>query len=450
MTAVILLVALVLVVQHCLLLVYKSSDSPRSLQGMEGYLRSARSKQQRAQGSSIFIRSDNGEARTTINMTNHDRFHGDHNHDSFLSDRGGTGQASLSLTRVAVIIVYIGDAFPSWFDTFCFSLQASSPLFDYFFFVTEASMRQVPTNVNIIRITRDNLVSRMVRLDDGTNTNSQASSSSSSSLSSSSQHNGESDHSQDFFKAFQTLLEIEPYVLVEFKPCLGFLFEDYIKDYSHWAFADLDTLLGRAHSLVTPQILKNVDVYTASFGDNFRFYTRGQLTIHRNDPYINNLWRSCSHLSQINKRLASFVAKGSKGWNFESAEGCYSRVVADHENVSVLVGSTQISDAFSAPLNEKESFLLGNSVMRCYEKGIPPLSSDNPAAVTRVTDFLMGNRPDYFTTASSSSSTSSSNRSPLLELIARGVEGGKSINFSLISLSRAGNAHIQNINDMRL
>lgn len=384
MGIVVLLVSLVLVVQHCLLIVYKSNDSTVHSLGKDHYLR---------RGDWIhspFLlkgSGDSAELKAVINKTSHDRFHGDINHDSFIQ-KGGA-----SLTRVAVIIVYIGGAFPSWFDAFCFSLQSSSPLFDYFFFVTEASIRQVPANVNIIRLTNEDLITRLTQLDDESH------------FTNNNYNNNDKNKNKEMFTAFQSLLNIEPYVLVEFKPCLGVLFGDYIKEYSHWAFADLDTLIGRAHSLVTPQILKKFDIYTASFGDNFRFYMRGQLTIHRNDPYINNLWRSCSHLSQINKRLKAFLEKGSTGWNFESAEGCYSRVISEHENVSVLIGSTQISDAFNAPLYERESFMLGNSILRCFEKGV--FLHDNKD-IARVTSFLVGDKPDYFGLSSSSSNNAGS------------------------------------------
>lgn len=44
--------------------------------------------------------------------------------------------------------------------------------------------------------------------------------------------------------------------------------------YSHWAFADLDVVMGDLRRLVTPAELEHHDVITFSFGDQFRTYTR--------------------------------------------------------------------------------------------------------------------------------------------------------------------------------
>ena len=146
--------------------------------------------------------------------------------------------------------------------------------------------------------------------------------------------------------------------------------QEYVKGYSHWAYADLDTILGRVHLLTPKQILRDYDIVTIAFGDNYRLYMRGQLTIHRNNEYVNNLWRSCPHLSKFGSRLIRSYRPGQipaiQQWQFQSAEGCYSRVIADNSNVSVYVAVGQVSDAFGAPLMEKESLSLGWALMRCY------------------------------------------------------------------------------------
>lgn len=35
-----------------------------------------------------------------------------------------------------------------------------------------------------------------------------------------------------------------PYYMVEFKPALGWVFREYLKDYTHWAYGDLDVFFG--------------------------------------------------------------------------------------------------------------------------------------------------------------------------------------------------------------
>ena len=285
-----------------------------------------------------------------INTILHDFFHKDSLHDSY--------KPAEVVYRVAIIVIYIGPALPSWFDAFAYTAQSSSSLYDWYIFVTEADIRATPPNVHMIKITEDDLATRISKLDDNINID----------------------------KHKNTILQLirkSAYMLVEFKACLGFLFSDYIENYSHWAYGDMDMLLGRMHELIPIEILNRYDIYTSSFGDNFRLYMRGQLTIHRNDPYINNLWRSCLHLSNIGERLNSFADRNYDHWNFQSAEGCYSRVVVDHKkNVSVIVGATQITEAFHDDLREKESFYLGNALLRCYTQ--PARLND----ISRIEGFL--------------------------------------------------------------
>ena len=210
-------------------------------------------------------------------------------------------------TRVACIIPYTGTSLPAWFDAFAFSAYSSSPLFDFLIFVTEIPLRDLPPNVKIIQITKRNLYERIARL----------------------QNNEEA---ADIFEknvaSIQNLIDKFPYVLVEFKPCLGTLFADYLEEYSHWGLADLDLIVGEMHKIITPQMLNKYDIYTSSFGDSYRIYLRGQLTIHKNNPIINNLWRKCDHLSNLSKRLDIFSVNNNEGksWSFHSSEGCYSSI----------------------------------------------------------------------------------------------------------------------------
>lgn len=40
-----------------------------------------------------------------------------------------------------------------------------------------------------------------------------------------------------------------------------------------------------------------------SFGDQNRAYLRGQLTVHKNIPRVNEVWRHCPHLSKFMQRI---------------------------------------------------------------------------------------------------------------------------------------------------
>jgi hypothetical protein len=169
--------------------------------------------------------------------------------------------------------------------------------------------------------------------------------------------------------------------------------QDYVAEYSHWGYGDVDLLVGRASSFVTKETIDSYDIYTSSFGDTNRMYMRGQLTIVRNSDKVNSLWKKCQHFPTLTTRIDEFLntymhhtKSRSKGWRLQSAEGCISRVYADAPGVSILVDPTQISDAFHAPNSERESFMLGSALMRCYE---------GPVDIEEVckTQFLERNPP---------------------------------------------------------
>ena len=135
--------------------------------------------------------------------------------------------------------------------------------------------------------------------------------------------------------------------------------------------------MGRASAFITKDLIDLYDIYTSSFGDTNRMYMRGQLTIIRNSIRVNDLWRKCQYFPTLTHRIESFLATypkhahtRSKGWRLYSAEGCISRVFVDEPGVSIVVDPTQISDAFRAHNSERESFLLGSALLRCYEEPI--------------------------------------------------------------------------------
>lgn len=126
-----------------------------------------------------------------------------------------------------------------------------------------------------------------------------------------------------------------PYALVEFKPALGHIFKDYLPEetYSHWGYSDFDIAFGDLPRWITMDELEQYDIVTYGYGDQNRVYLRGQFTFHRNSEKINNLWRGCTHLSKMDERFQK-VASGRK-LQFESAEGCYSHVVLQSNDLRV-------------------------------------------------------------------------------------------------------------------
>ena len=135
-------------------------------------------------------------------------------------------------------------------------------------------------------------------------------------------------------------------------------------------------MIGRVSNFLSNEILDKYDIYTSSFGDSNRMYLRGQFTIFRNTPLINNLWRQCDYFTAILNRMDTYyntehdVNSRTKGWRLQSAEGCISKITTNNINLTIYVASNQISDAFHASLSEKELYFVGSTLTRCYQSPI--------------------------------------------------------------------------------
>jgi hypothetical protein len=108
-------------------------------------------------------------------------------------------------SRVAVIIPYVGSTLPSWFRSFLFTAQLSSDYFDWFIFVTTVMNISTPSNVYLIYVSEDEIADRIVRMDP---------------LPLETEY-------QLWSSKFLDLLHLFPYMLVEYKPALGWIFEVY-------------------------------------------------------------------------------------------------------------------------------------------------------------------------------------------------------------------------------
>ncbi|KAJ3132432.1 hypothetical protein HDU90_006947 [Geranomyces variabilis] len=116
--------------------------------------------------------------------------------------------------------------------------------------------------------------------------------------------------------------------LVQLRPVYGDLFAPWINSErcSTWAWADLDTLWGDLPGLLNaPLLLSDSDVFTISFGDENRVYTRGQFTAfnHALTPAVDAAWRRCEDLESIEKATEFFDREGWAALD----EGCAANAV---------------------------------------------------------------------------------------------------------------------------
>ena len=169
-------------------------------------------------------------------------------------------------------------------------------------------------------------------------------------------------------RSLRLLFDKWPRLIAEYKPTFGTVFEDFLGDYSHWGYADLDMVLGNLPLFMERAELESEDIVTYSFGDMEALYLRGQWTVHRNRPAINAIWKSCAHLSSgLENELQAKVAalqtrQGSGPTRFLSAEGCYS-VEAVRANLRIKIANKQ-AVGLEVPSNQQVLFVAG-SIWTC-------------------------------------------------------------------------------------
>lgn len=266
------------------------------------------------------------------------------------------------LPSVALIVVYVGNSLPLWINTFLLTAMRlqNQTRFTWFLFVVcefksyeyefvtknRISRRDRIQNINIVYISKRNFYNRLVSLY----------------------------NSSILLSSFEKSFDPWPYAFVEFKPCLGQLFEEYISHYSHWGYADLDLFPGNLDKFITSDLLDSFDIYTSSFGDQNRLYLRGQLTIFKKNHDTIHLWQKCNRLFEMKRRITNYLEyliHPQARWPFESAEGCFSHAaILLSTHLSVYFDTTQLSDAFVAPLADREAFVYPGKVERCNQKQI--------------------------------------------------------------------------------
>jgi len=74
--------------------------------------------------------------------------------------------------------------------------------------------------------------------------------------------------------------------LWDYRPALGLLYADEIKDFEFWGHTDFDCVYGDVGKWVTDEFLSNLDVHS-----NHNSYVNGCWSLYRNTDEVNNLFR---------------------------------------------------------------------------------------------------------------------------------------------------------------
>lgn len=258
--------------------------------------------------------------------------------------------------RIAIIIPFISSSastlLPPYFSIFLQTIGGSAPIIDFLIFHNgqlsesidekESTIQgfEYPQNVKFISLgSTEKFATYFVQIVDR-------------------RLKGRQEEQDKLVKILSGVMEQSPYFMVEFKPAFGYIFREFIKEYSHWGYSDFDIAFGDLPRWITKEELNDWDIVTYSYGDQERVYLRGQFTFHRNNENINNIWRKCTHLSEMDLRYENILA-GEEKLQLVSAEGCYSNAVITTKNISVKYAVKALSDVRD---HNKNSFEYGLAI----------------------------------------------------------------------------------------
>ena len=183
--------------------------------------------------------------------------------------------------RVAMLIPLLGAA-PPYLPYFVASAARSAPLVDWLIFHEHLHLpweqKQLPSNVKLVDLGGGGLA-ELVGLKLGERLGLPLR------------------NATTLLRSLRLLFDKWPRLIAEYKPTFGSVFEDFLGDYSHWGYADLDMVVGNVPLFLEREELQENDIVTYAYGDMDALYLRGQWTWHRNRPEVNTVWQSCAHLS---------------------------------------------------------------------------------------------------------------------------------------------------------
>ncbi|KAL1520353.1 hypothetical protein AB1Y20_021943 [Prymnesium parvum] len=166
-----------------------------------------------------------------------------------------------------------------------------------------------------------------------------------------------------------------PRLVAEYKPAFGSVFDAYLSNYTHWGYSDLDIVCGQLPRFIERSELSDFHVVTYSFGDNEGIYLRGQWTVHKNIPFVNEIWMGCKHLARglQNELYQKIVwakhmeSQGKKSYHkrFLSAEGCYSYAALHTAGLKVKVANKQFVGLEHSGESPQHVYVLNGSLWLC-------------------------------------------------------------------------------------
>ena len=158
--------------------------------------------------------------------------------------------------KIGIIAVWMGNL-PSYFPVWLRTLETNSS-FDFFLFTDQPVEMKKPDNLKVVSMSFTELKSLIAE------------------------------------KLFLKVNIPHAYKLTDFKPAYGEIFCDYLAGYDFWGYCDIDVLFGDLKKFITDDILLFFK----------KIFSRGHLTLYRNEPLINAAYR-CSGSLDTKKILQS-------------------------------------------------------------------------------------------------------------------------------------------------
>lgn len=149
--------------------------------------------------------------------------------------------------EIAFLVPYFGKL-PSYFDAFLQSVANKN--FDVFFFTDYDQPKELPANCKWHHYSFNQLQQRLSE------------------------------------KLQLNIAFKNPRKLCDFKPALGLIFQDYIKQYNFWGSIDLDLCVGNFEKYGNKSILETADVFSG-----IKEYVSGSCFMVRNTAYHNSLFK---------------------------------------------------------------------------------------------------------------------------------------------------------------
>ena len=76
-----------------------------------------------------------------------------------------------------------------------------------------------------------------------------------------------------------------PYKLCDYRPLYGYLFKEYLGEYSHWGYCDLDIFIGNLDHFITEAMLTRYS----------KINVLGHISIIKNKPFETNIFNQCDY-----------------------------------------------------------------------------------------------------------------------------------------------------------